>query len=461
MLLAGPAVLAGAGAVWHAVYAANWRPDLAEAAASRIGIEALAMGQYQRASLALQSALRLREAEDQQTLYRLARCFAELGRRPEAAAMLGELAPLERPGYAPAHLFLAQAILQSGGVSPNALAGAETHLRNVLQLEPNNLDAQETLGRVYVQLGRWEQARRQLIEVVASRPDVALPLAMTSRELGDDPAARMWAERAARHFAARTEAAFQDDPRARMSWVGALVQLRDFEAAANALEGGIQKSGPAPYSTALAHVCAQWAEELGRDANSDPSVRIQALQRGLEAAAHDPGLLRELARLVSARGAEAEASRNAWTALLAEGRHVPLLHLLLGGLAHQRGDTAQADVHLRAAHLASTGIGAVANNLASTLIEGPAKEPELALALMAPLLARHPGNAYYRDTRGLILLQLGHTEAALEDLEFALPKLAAPAPTHAALAEAYQRLGRLELAAEHARQAEALRRARR
>jgi Tfp pilus assembly protein PilF len=54
----------------------------------------------------------------------------------------------------------------------------------------------------------------------------------------------------------------------------------------------------------------------------------------------------------------------------------------------------------------------------------------------------------------LIYLKLGRYREAIADFEFALPKLQSKAGAHAALAEAYQKLGLKDLAEEHRRRAQ-------
>lgn len=460
LLLAVPALLAVAGGAAFAVYHVGWNSARAEAQCLETGGQSLATGQFQRAALAYQGWLRLRGQPEPDYLFRVARCFGELGRRPEAAAMLAALAPEDRPGHLQAHSFLARAIIETGGANPRALSLAETHLKQVLAQDTQNAEARELLGRIYLQQGRWDDARRYLVDVVAKRPDVALLLAVTQRELGDEAGSRAWAERAVKHFASRTEESVQEDPWTRLRWANALMMLKEYEKAADVIEAGRQRAGDAVYAAPLAQTCGQWAKHLAQEQPDDHVARVRALQRGLDAATYDPLLLRELGRFVRVTGAEAEARRGALTTLLAEGRPAPLLHLSLGCLAQQRGDTPRMDLHFAAAFAATPVACDLANNLAATLTEDAEGDPALALAIIQTLLVRQPENAFYRDTRGQVLLRQGKAEAAVADLEFALPKLPDTEGTHRALAQAYTRLGQTERAAEQTRAADAAKQAR-
>jgi tetratricopeptide (TPR) repeat protein len=455
LLLAVPAFLGVAGVAAFAFYHWSWRAERAEGSCVELGGTAITSGQFQRAALAYQSLIRLRGTDDPDYLFRIARCFGELDRRPEAAAMFSTLAPLDRPGHVPAHLFLARALLSTEAPSPHALGQAEVHLQQVLKQEAQNPDARELLGRIYLTLGRWDEARKQLIEVVAKRPEVALQLAVTQKELGDDAGSRAWAGRAVKTFSAQCEEATGENPRARLSWVNALTLLKDYPQAAAVLDTGRQKASSPLYDEALAQVCGLWATQLRTEQPTNRALRLQVLRQGLEAIPGNAVLLGELLRFVRVKGAEAEATRQALNRLLAGGRDAAWLHFCLGCLAQDSGDPAKAAFHLKTAFNAAPALANIANNLAATLGEARPPDLPLALPLMQAVLARDPENAFYRDTRGQLLLKQGDAQAAVADLEAALPKLPDKTATHRALSAAYTKLGRADLAAEHARQADA------
>jgi predicted Zn-dependent protease len=304
-----------------------------------------------------------------------------------------------------------------------------------------------------VTLGQWEDARKQLAGIVSDRPEAALHLALAQRGLGDDSAARAWAQRAARHFEAKVSKATTNDPAARANWADALVLLNDFRAAADVLEVGWKRNRDPNCRAALARVCFGWATTLSRDQPGQVAERLQVLQRGLEAAPESLDLLRELALLSGAAGEAGEAARAKVNEMLADDKYAPMLHFCLGGVAWQRGDLAQARTHYEAALRGQPAPAEVANNLAAVLATGPQPDLDRALKLVQPLVERQPGNPFFRDTRGQILQRQGRAEEALLDLEFALPQLPDPRLTHGALAKVYTQLGLNELAAEHQRRA--------
>ncbi len=456
LLLALPALLAGLGAAVFAFHQLTWKVDRAEARCLEVGRQASNAGDHRRARLAYQSLFQITHQAEPEYLYTLAQNYAQLGRRTETVAILGTLAPLDKPGYAPAHIFLAQSLLLAPDASPQAVRLAETHLLRMLVLEPKNVDAHQLLGQLYVSLGQWEDARKQLAIVVSARPETALWLALTHRGLGDESAAKAWAQRAAKYFegaVAKPNQATTNDAALRANWADALVLLNDYRAAADVLETGWKRNRDSNCQAALARVCFGWATALARDQPGKVADRLQVLQRGLEAAPDSADLLRELALLSGAPGTAGEAARAKANELLADARHAPMLHFCLGGVAWQRGDLEQARTHYEAAFKSTPSPAEAANNLAAVLAASPKPDLDRALELIQPLVQQQPSNPFFRDTRGQILLLQGRAEEALLDLEFALPQLRDPRPTHTALAKVYEQLGLNDLAAEHRRRA--------
>jgi len=453
LLFTLPALLGCVGVGVFAFYQLSWSSARAEAACVEAGRQAQTAGRYRRAELAYQSVLHLTRKAGPEHLYKLAQCYSHFGRRVETVAILSALAPLDKSGYWPAHLFLAQALLISPDVSPQALRVAENHLLRLLKLQPQNLDAHQTLGQLYVSLGQWEDARKHLSAVVSARPEVALHLALTYRGLDDASAARTWASRAAKYFSTQAGQSVTNDTAIRLNWADALALMNDFGGAANVLETGLKRSGDPAYRPALGRLCLGWASTLAREQPAGVAQRLQVIQRGLEATPESLDLLRELALLSGAQGEGTEAARAQVKQLLADGRHAPLLQFCLGGVAWQAGDLAQARVHYEAALAAAPTVPDVANNLATVLALGPNPDLPRALTLVEALLKQQPANPFYRDTRGQILLRQGKPEAALLELEYALSQLPDKAATHAALAQVYAQLGLPEMVAEHRRRA--------
>ena len=455
LLAALPALLAlvslGAFAVSHF----GWTPARAVANTVEAGQNAYAAGDYERARLAYLGLIHLSGRREPEYTYKIALSLARTGRKEEAATLLAALAPPDRAGYAPAHLFLAKTLLEAGRGGPQVLRVAEAHLLNVLRAEPQNDEVRYLLGQLSANLGQWSEARKYLSDAVSAHPEAALLLATAHQATGDTTAARAWAERAAKYFSARVAAAVGDDLLSRVAWAKALVLLKDYPAAFAILEAGYKKASNPDYKSCLAQLCAEWVGSLDKDNARDLGERLRVIQVGLQYAPQNESLLRALAAMSGLEGTAAEAAQQSVNRMLAAGQNVALLHFCLGGLAWQRGDLDKARYHYQAAYASDPTAPNVANNLAAALMTGDKPEYPLALAIIQPLVEKFPRNPNYRDTRGQILVALGREQEAVPDLEFALPKLPDPLSTHKALAQAYRKLGFADLAAEHERLARA------
>jgi predicted Zn-dependent protease len=335
--------------------------------------------------------------------------------------------------------------------SPEIARRIETHLKRALELDPQDREARSLLGRLYVGLGRWDDARNYLKDGVSEDPTLALALAAAEAGRGDESAARSWAERAAKFYASKLDQAANDDPEARIGQAKATALLGQHERAVQLLQAGEKKNPHPAYGPALAQICADWVRRLEQGKPGAIAERLRAVQLGLAAAPADLYLVEALGRLTSAQGDAAEAARKVVTELLAQGTNAPVLHFSLGTMAAQAGDHERARTHFEAAYAGAPELPNIGNNLATVLLDGPNPDPARALEIIQPLATKFPQNPYYRDTRGHALLALGKPREAMLDLEFALPLLPDKAPVHRALAEVYRQLDMPELAAEHTR----------
>lgn len=127
---------------------------------------------------------------------------------------------------------------------------------------------------------------------------------------------------------------------------------------------------------------------------------------------------------------------------------------LLDGIeASLRGRDDEACAHFRNAHARLPVNPVIANNLAATLgTRASGADPAAALAVIEPVLARHPRQPAFLDTRGRILLRLDRNTEAVEVFTEVL-RLCPAADAHLALAEAFTRLGDTARAEHHRRAA--------
>jgi tetratricopeptide (TPR) repeat protein len=446
-----PAILGCLAWLVFGICMAGWKPWQTATRYTSIAEKALAVKDFETARVASQRLLVLGVEPRRKHLFDLALSLGGLGREKEAVSLLGNIAPLDQPGYLQAHLFVAQTLLSKTNVTLQEIHTAEQHLKHVVTLDPHSLDANELLGRVYVRLGQWELAEKYLSEVVSARPETALLLAAVFKAEGDTVAARSWAERAAKFHRDKVEAAKLDDPASRLAWADAMAMLEDYQAAFVILETGWRQYENNAYLTPMGEVCALWVETLVRIKPGDLAGRIALIQRGLECAPQNETLIRHLINFTHLEGPEGGTARDTLARMLTEGKATAMLHFTLGIDAWQHARPEEARKHFALAYDTASQLPYVANNMAMILTVGDKPDLPRALAIIQSALAKFPNNPNFRETRGEILVQSGRAQEAIADLEFALPLLASKRATHKALGEAYRSLGMRDLAAEHER----------
>lgn len=399
-------------------------------------------------------------AADPDTAYRLALAAEAAGDLPRAAGLMRALAPDGAKGYAPAHYWRARHLLLAAPGSPVAADMAEAHLTRAIEGDLDDRDAVHGLlgqlslaraGRADVGDGRdaaLAAAERHLAEAVGSQPAFRVPLARVLALRGNPTRSRQEAEQAVRYFREKATAE-PGNVRARLFWADAAVVLADFPAAVDALEKGHAATRSPDYPPALARVYVAWHDaRKGKGAAAAELVGL--LDKGLAFDPANKDLLHRLTERTRVGGADADAAREALRGLLAKGgTALAPVHFALAVDARTRGEAAAEKFHLEQALKLDPKAGLIANNLAVVLADPPAPDLPRAWELATAAVALDPNRPTYRDTRGRIALKLGKPADALPDLELVLAKAPDTPGLHAALAEAYEKLGRPELAKPH------------
>jgi thioredoxin-like negative regulator of GroEL len=151
-IAATPALLALAAVLLFGLAVLGERTDRIDLQYQQDAQAALNTGGFKTARICYERLLQLHPGSDLYSLG-LARSLVGMKQNAEAAAVLRLLAPADRAGYAPAHLLLAQMVLDASH-EPAAIALAERHLRLALQADPANNEARLLLESVYANTGR-------------------------------------------------------------------------------------------------------------------------------------------------------------------------------------------------------------------------------------------------------------------------------------------------------------------
>ena len=204
-------------------------------------------GDVERTKLCLQRLALLNPAEPGARSIGLAHCEGRLGNVNRAVALMQSIAPADRPGYVPAHLWQARQLMWRGHLSSEQLNLAERHLLSCLEAQPQAAEADVLTGEP-VRRGEPDKAETHLRRVTAFGEPV-LVLARLHASQGKTAEARAEAAIAQRFFKSRAEA----DPKNlafRLHWAEATALLDQFPAAIEILHAGSKESSAPAYRLA-------------------------------------------------------------------------------------------------------------------------------------------------------------------------------------------------------------------
>jgi tetratricopeptide (TPR) repeat protein len=449
-----PAIICGLAFLvvepWHA----RTRPADRARQFDQIGRNALQQRDLQAASVAFRR-IAFVDAASPAACYGLALTAEEQGDLVSARSWMDRIAPETRPGYAPAHFWLATDLMvRETPLSAQEANVLEHHLLQATRNPAYEVQSRLNLIRLYMLRGESEKAITQLELAAPKQPALLLDLAGLHAQAGRTVEARRAALRATEFFKART-ATDPKQPLNRQAWAASLVLQERYEEAVSVLAAGLNVPDPEPIHKTMAAVYLQWLVATSTPDKPDVVRQLEFLERILR---HDPSNERALMMLGSLAVAEDESAEKAFDLLnqmLARGAAPGLIHLALGTRAMMRGDLEQGLVHLEQALERNARVPEVLNNLAWGLAhrEPPDLPRALQLVETAQTLANHP-ETY--DTMGTILAKMGRPREAVTQLENALRVLPPRAEIHRKLCELYGQLGNEQLAAQHQQLAEKL-----
>ena len=129
----------------------RWNPAAMSLRYQAIAQKALDEKDYPTAIVAANRLLSFGGASRNDALFLLALANQGSGRTAEASSVMEMVAPLDKPIFAPAHLFVARALMARAYRPPQVEQAIEAQLRNVLALQPDSVEAREMLTRLHNQ----------------------------------------------------------------------------------------------------------------------------------------------------------------------------------------------------------------------------------------------------------------------------------------------------------------------
>lgn len=370
-----------------------------------------------------------------ESTYRTGQALLAAGRTTEGLDLIRRIIRETTPPYRPAVVWFARRGVEKESASAEDLAEVETLLREEIERDGDDLEAQELMGRLKVRTGRLESAVAHFQRLAAGSPGHRLRLAQIYERLRRPADAREEAQRARQQilpFLARKPG----DIPSRILAIEACRLTGDLRSAVDLAVAGQREHG--------------WQHPVFRGLRSalETSFAMSIMGRGGDQTRQALTTLLEVTRRpdapMEAFGALAACCRADVTAIgagkdrlareLATGRNSTVVHGLLGEIAWREGRRDEAVAHFSVAAQAARTDPRLLNNLAWSLALPDAAGSALggarsggqqprdvdlrsALELVEQALRLSPGHPAIRDTRGRILVALGRHRDAIPDLE--------------------------------------------
>ena len=319
----------------------------------------------------------------------------------------------------------------AGGTHADAERGLAI-IQQVLKQYPDDANLRDTRGQILAALGRNQEAVADL-EYASARinnpQETRRVLARVYAAMGSVPAQALPNELVEAH---------------------ALARDNRYKEACAVLDKASQ-AGPNPaFASAIAEVCASWADSLPLGHSAE---RLQIIQKGLNQDPQNQALHALLLQATHAPGEPGDSARKLLDQMVmnATGESAAQWHLFQGRDARKNGDLAAARRHLQTAYELSPKNSEIQIELATTLAQGSQADLLQALQLIQPFVDQFPDDPNFLFTHGKILARLGRNQEAEADLKFAIPRLVDPREAHQLLAGVYDALGQPKLAAEQRR----------
>jgi tetratricopeptide (TPR) repeat protein len=403
--------------------------------------------------------------------YRQAVFLGNNGHEDLAANIMGELAPTNVPGYAPAHQWLASAYLRrlskmmkantsgdEGRTSPpgeqfaSMVKVVEAHAQQILKTKPKDTFALNRLAMLRLDRNDSQGALKYLEALVSVRPSANLLYANVLASVGKKTQAAAAAQTAVNHFTAQLRKGnFSEAERIQYqsSLASGFVLTKRYKQAVEALlvDG---KLPPDPTRRkAVGQIYYAWSISY-KDSDTNLSRQLSLLDNALMLLPNDPRVLARVAEIAVAPGEAGERAIKAINKVIVEGNAPTIVHLVLGINASRVGKENAAQTHFELANRASPNTPVTLNNLAFVLASQRNPDLPRALSLVDRAIELNPQLIEIYDTRGQIFIAMERWVDGIADLERALRGGASDqARIHHSLAKAYAATENETLAAMH------------
>jgi tetratricopeptide (TPR) repeat protein len=378
------------------------------------------------------------------------------GQIAEAYERMQRLAPLDAPGYPPAHFWIIHHLL-SGDLAVSADDAqrlASSHLDRLASLGVKGAQLDMTRAYLLAGVNQLDEAAAILkphvhIDPLAAIERFRLNLALGQREEArqDAVAVRRHMQRLNRSGEAMTSYDYQ-------WWAAAEELLGDPPRTRHVLREWLRVDPLNENArSGLAALSVDEFDQLVSSFDLPPGEFARRIREAFESAPVPEQIKLRLAALYHQRQTRAGLVA-VFDELTASSDLPPALAEVLGTAAGVSGEWDRAQACLEQAVAGDPSNAVAWNNLACVLLQQPDAGLESSLAASERALQLQPLDYRFRETRGQIFARLGRWQEAVDDLEYALNGMPDVPAIHRSLGKAYDALGETQLAAVHRQHAE-------
>ena len=430
----------------------NSREDSSREHMNRLEREAqsqLDQGHFAAARLA---AMRLMQdgVQNSKAILIEAKALRGMGREVDALRLLSRIAPVDRPGYAPAHVIQATILLAQK--TPD-VAAAQEHIDNAMLNDPSNKDALELAARLAAGQRRWQTALKLLDKMeLEKRPDLMLMRATALQFSGLEEDAVKVALQAETALRSMQKSAAANSSEVRFSIAVSLSLQRKFEEAVQWMLGNIHGNPSREERHLIGGIYLSWSRHLKQQTSFDRMEVLKLLEQGIQVSPESQDLIMAfLGDCEELSSTAADRQRYVERILGNGGIATSFLHYYLGVQDWKQGNRESAKSHFELACSLNPGFKVIGNNLAMAMasVSTDRAELEKALAIINDLIKQEPDNPFFLDTRGHVYAKMGQFKEAVLDIERSLPNARDKSSSHVMLADLYEHLGMADLAAKH------------
>lgn len=419
--------------------------------------EATAQGDLKTAEFCFRKQLQL-NPDHPEPRFSLGLIAAKRGDMVRAQELISPLAPVDAEGYGPAHLWVADRMLQDSGAERTAMQSNEVihHLRVSVGQAPRNTQACFLLAEVLFRTGRMDEAIPYFETASGEAPAARLVLADWFLKQGQSERAIRECRLAAESYRAIVEQTPQN-VQARLGWSRAEYLTGNLGEALAILRSGMPHGADNKAAEISNKLLQQAAVRIlitaarlhARTGPENFASAAESMELAIALAPDEPAVMQEIADLFQSDDQLADSLRPLLENALTVGRAPSLVHAVLGSEANRHGDVEKARIHLEHAVNLNPQMADAINNLAWTWANGAEPDFEKALQFSNTAVLMKPQHPEYRETRGQILARMNRWQEALSDLEFAVRSLNNRRELHETLATVYDSLDMKSLAKKH------------